>query len=182
MLIKTHCRPGLVVALGTDLGYRIMTKGKTTRTKVHIYGGNLFYNKWHFSKGSLDSYQSDLQNKGSCGLEVPKLAYTYLAAAMNFRTYHFTLQSRKLNGHIPGMSAKLPKRMDIRMKYSIYKPSDFISILATLHNFQIVCDSNGIHEETAIWLHPYFLKERANAAQSYRISATVDSNSHREED
>lgn len=62
--------------------------------------------------------------------------------------------------------------MDVQMKYSVLKPSNPISIIAFLHNFQTACDSNGLHERAEIGLFPHFVEKQAKAALSYRMSTT----------
>lgn len=108
-----------------------------------------------------------------------KTVSTYFTAAKNFETYRLTPQAQKYNGHIYGNISKWAKRMEVGVKSSIFKPADPIYIAAFRHIFKTACDSNGIHEEAAIWLFPHFMKEMAKAALSYRKSSSKDNNTQK---
>lgn len=54
----------------------------------------------------------------------------------------------------------------------IFKPSEAIFALSFLHNFGTACDSNVLHEGSAMSLFLHFMKEEAKAALSYPTGAT----------
>lgn len=56
--------------------------------------------------------------------------------------------------------------MVVQMKSCFLKPLDPTFVLSFLQKFKSACDSNGVYEEAAMWLFPYFLKELAKAALS----------------
>lgn len=45
-------------------------------------------------------------------------------------------------------------------------------MLSFLHNFKLVCDSNGFHEGATEWLFQYVMKDLAKAALVQRVIAT----------
>lgn len=57
--------------------------------------------------------------------------------------------------------------MDVLMKTAVFEPSDPISVFSFLDSFKPTCDSNNIHEGTAMWLLLHFIDEPAKAALSY---------------
>lgn len=58
------------------------------------------------------------------------------------------------------------------MKSTVFKLWDPISILSFLRSIKTAFDSSGIHEEAAICLLQYFMKDPAKAALTYRVCTT----------
>lgn len=53
---------------------------------------------------------------------------------------------------VPKYIAKIAKCMSGQRKVHISELSDPISIMEFLETFNLVCDTNAVHEETDIWL------------------------------
>lgn len=60
------------------------------------------------------------------------------------------------------------------MKSGNFKLSDTTSVLSFLHNFKADCDSNGFHEDVAMWLFQYFMNDRARAGLGHEVYVTKE--------
>lgn len=85
------------------------------------------YRKW-----SSDDYKVDCRNRSFGIVEALKPVNTHYVEATNFEIYRRTLQLQKNNGHTAGKIGKGVKRMNTRIKTTIYSPSDLVSVLFLL--------------------------------------------------
>lgn len=99
---------------------------------------------------------------------------------MNFETYFLTLKSQKYNRCTSGKIAKCAKLTVVQMKFSIFKPSEFIFILTFLNNFKKSFESSGTHEEAAMWLFFHLMKSLVNIGLAHRLGAIKENNLYKE--
>lgn len=62
--------------------------------------------------------------------------------------------------------SKVEQDRTLLMKLPTFGFAERITILSFLNNFRLACDSNRVHQDTAMWLLNQFLKKPASAVQN----------------
>lgn len=86
---------------------------------------------------------------------------THFTAVLAFSNYHPQKQSQLYGTQILGKLAKCANKMNVSKETAVLKPSDTISVVSSLDNFMTACNSNSVHEGTAIKLFPDLIREPA---------------------
>lgn len=79
---------------------------------------------------------------------------------------------QEYHGHMSGKPTKRAERTDVQMKFAVFNLSNAMLILSFLQILKTTCDSNGIHDGTAMCLFRHFMTERQCDCSSilWRIS------------
>lgn len=66
--------------------------------------------------------------------------------------------------------AKWASKLQVQKTCQLFDLMDLLSIIRFLHEFKMFCDNNGLNEQAAIWLVPFFMKKPAAAALTDPLS------------
>lgn len=160
MMIMTHRRCRILVALKTHPSHPKMTKRKTGINQARIREIILLQDIW-FRKENSKDYNGNIYITWSRLVELLKPVGSYFTDEADFETHRSTLQSQKYNDH----TSKYEKRMNIQEVSAVLKSLDTIYVLSFLQKFRAACESNEIYKE-ALSVFSHFKKK----ADQFRLT------------
>lgn len=98
--------------------------------------------------------------------------------AGNCRTNRLADTSTKYNKNVSKYIAKMAKCITAQMKPHTYNPFVHISIVRFLKNVRIAWNTNGVHEDAAMWLLHFFMAKTVSAVLIVRLSDDGKSEKH----
>lgn len=104
-------------------------------------------------------------------LPVIQIIHNCFKDAVEYRTYRLDNQYTLYDHTVSKNIAKMSKRFSTQMKPHTFDPFDTISIIGFLFNFQLACDTDGIHEGAAIKLFHFFMKKSASSALHTKLTS-----------
>lgn len=91
---------------------------------------------------------------------------------MEYRSYPLVHQSQKHYDDVARHVAKMAKRLKVQLKSEMFDGSSTMTILTFIPAFQMMCDTNGIHEVEAMSLFHFCMKKPSGAAFIARTCPT----------
>lgn len=98
-----------------------------------------------------------------------------LPNALDYHIYLLADKASKHDNHVAKSVIEGVKRLKVQMKTNIFNLLGPISGIGFLSWFKLVCDTNGIHEYSAMWILPIFMEKLAAAAQNFQMALSSES-------